>query len=196
MKSYKIRAIRIYQKEDRGKKQSIYTGKIQAIDLVNTEDLSEQRFTPDYWTSEKKLEPGYQRPLNTNTIQKIKNYILDETPNPLFPTSVVVNSRTPVNFKEIEESYGELEISSTLFVIDGQHRIAAFKDMASNEELRGKYGYVELPIVILSNFKYEEEVEQFFVINSRQRKIKTDLAQRIYLELSKKDINTKRNNIS
>jgi hypothetical protein len=63
--------------------------------------------------------------------------------------------------------------------------------MASNDELRGKYGYVELPIVVLSNFKYEEEVEQFFVINSRQRKIKTDLAQRIYLELSKKDINTR-----
>lgn len=191
MKSYKIRAIRIYQKEDRGKKQSIYTGKIQAIDLVNTEDLSEQRFTPDYWTSEKKLEPGYQRPLNTNTIQKIKNYILDETPNPLFPTSVVVNSRTPVNFKEIEESYGELEISSTLFVIDGQHRIEAFKQLMEEPKLRGLFGNFEIPIVVLSGFGYVEELEQFFVINSRQTRIKFDLAQRMYMEMMKANPSTK-----
>ncbi|MBP8708160.1 MAG: DGQHR domain-containing protein [Caldisericia bacterium] len=191
MRSYKIKAIRIYQKEDREKQQSIYTGKIQIVDLIDTEDSSVERFTPDYWTSEKKMEPGYQRPLNTNNIQKIKNYILDETPHPLFPTSVVVNSRTPINFNEINNSYGELEISTTLFVIDGQHRIEAFKELMKEPELRGLYGNFEIPIVILSGFKYINELEQFFVINSRQTRIKFDLAQRMYMEMMKADSSTK-----
>ncbi|MDY0097343.1 MAG: DGQHR domain-containing protein [Candidatus Dojkabacteria bacterium] len=191
MKSYKIKALRIYQKEDRANGQAIYSGKIQAVDLINAEDESEERFTPDYWTSEKKLEPGYQRPLNQTNIEKIKNYVIDETDFPLFPTSVVVNSRTPIKFREIDNSYGELEISNPLFVIDGQHRIEAFKELMKEPKLRGEYGTYEIPIVVLSGFNYVRELEQFFVINSRQTRIKFDLAQRMYMEMMKADFSTK-----
>lgn len=191
MDTYKIKALRIYQLEDRVNNQAIYSGKIQAVDLINTENENEKRFTPDYWTSEKKMEPGYQRPLNQTNIEKIKNYILNETTHPLFPTSVVVNSRTPIKFKEIDGSYGELEISNPLYVIDGQHRIEAFKELMKEPMLRGKYGTYEIPIVVLSGFDYIRELEQFFVINSRQTRIKFDLAQRMYMEMMKADFSTK-----
>ncbi len=191
MEPYKIKALRIYQLEDRPNGQAIYSGKIQAVNLINPDNLDEDRFTPDYWTSEKKLEPGYQRPLNPSNIEKIKNYILKETPHPLFPTSVVVNSRTPLKFKDMDGSYGELEISNPLFVIDGQHRIEAFKELMKEPLLRGKYGTYEIPIVVLSGFEYIRELEQFFIINSRQTKIKFDLAQRMYMEMMKADFSTK-----
>jgi len=191
MEPYKIKALRIYQLEDRPNGQAIYSGKIQAVNLINPDNLDEDRFTPDYWTREKKLEPGYQRPLNPSNIEKIKNYILKETPHPLFPTSVVVNSRTPLKFKDMDGSYGELEISNPLFVIDGQHRIEAFKELMKEPLLRGKYGTYEIPIVVLSGFEYIRELEQFFIINSRQTKIKFDLAQRMYMEMMKADFSTK-----
>ena len=191
MEVYKIKALRIYQLEDRLNGQAMYSGKIQAVDLINPDNLSENRFTPDYWTSEKELEPGYQRPLNDSNIEKIKNYILNETANPLFPTSVVVNSRTPLKFKEIDGSYGELEIANKLYVIDGQHRIETFKELMKEPILRAKYGTYEIPIVVLSGFDYIRELEQFFVINSRQKRIKTDLSQRMYMEMMKANFSTK-----
>ena len=43
----------------------------------------------------------------------------------------------------------------------------------------------EMPLVILSGFSELDEVVQFHVINSRQTKVKTDLAHRHYLKLSK-----------
>ena len=190
MKKYSIPAIRLTQKASPG--HEIFLGKIKILDLIDPEDENrDARFKIHQWENIESATPGYQRAPDLGRIEKIKNYIQIETSQPIIPTALLVNARQCLNFKEHSEDIGELEINQTLFVIDGQHRIAAFKDMVSNDELREKYGYVELPIVILSNFKYEEEVEQFFVINSRQRKIKTDLAQRIYLELSKKDINTK-----
>jgi DGQHR domain-containing protein len=190
MKTYKIPAIRLTQKASQG--HEIFFGKIKILDLIDPIDEDKDaRFKIHQWENLKSDTPGYQRAPDLARVEKIKNYIQIETSQPIFPTTLLVNARKSLNFNEKFEDFGELVIDQQLFVIDGQHRIAAFKDMASNDELRGKYGYVELPIVVLSNFKYEEEVEQFFVINSRQRKIKTDLAQRIYLELSKKDINTR-----
>lgn len=191
MMKYKLKAMQIYQKEDRLKKQSIYISKIQALDLINPEDLDEVRFTPDYWRSTEKYEPGYQRPLNPSNIEKIKKYILEETPNPLFPTSIVVNSRKPLKFETSEGSFGEIEVSDILYVIDGQHRIEAFKELMKEPKLRGEYGNYEVPIVILSGFEYIQELEQFFIINSRQTRIKFDLAQRMYLEMMKADFSTK-----
>jgi DGQHR domain-containing protein len=191
MNTYKISAMRTYQKEDRTASQALYTGKIQAVDLINPDNPKEVRFIPDYWTSEKKDEPGYQRPLNPNNIEKIKRYILDETPHPLFPTSVVVNSREPLKFNEKENSFGELLVSNKLYVIDGQHRIEAFKDLMKEDKLRAIYGNYEIPIVVLSGFNYIRELEQFFIINSRQTRIKFDLAQRMYLEMMKDNPKTK-----
>ena len=183
--------MRLYQKEDRLKGQSIYIGKIQVVDLINPDNPDEIRFIPDYWRSTEKNEPGYQRPLNPSNIEKIKKYIIDETPNPLFPTSIVVNSRKPLTFNPSHDPFGKLEISNILYVIDGQHRVEAFKNLMREPRFRAEYGNYELPLVILSGFGYIQELEQFFVINSRQTRIKFDLAQRMYLELMKADFSTK-----
>ena len=187
MEKYKIFAIRTCQREKTAEGQAIYTGKIAAKDLINEKNLDESRFLVDQWTSEVKENRGYQRFPAEKNINKIKNYLIEETPNPLFPTTVLVNSRTALKFKELNDNYGELEIENTLYLIDGQHRVEALKELMREPKLRAIFGTFELPIVILSGFKYKEEVEQFFIINSRQTKIKTDLAQRLYIEMAKSE---------
>jgi len=190
MEKYIIPAIKLTQKESPG--HEIFFGKVKAKDLLDPEDSGRNaRFEIHQWESNQKIEPGYQRFPSQNRIEKLKKYIQVETQSPIFPTTLLVNARTPVEFKSESGDTGELVINQKLYIIDGQHRIEAFKDMMQNESLRSKYGYMELPIVILSNFKYIEEVEHFFIINSKQKKIKTDLAQRIFLELGKDDIDTK-----
>lgn len=189
MTEYKIQALRVTQKQQPG--HEIFLGKISVGELIDPKDPDrDSRFLIHQWKSSDEEEPGYQRFPDQKRIDKVKNYIQVESARPTFPTSLLVSARSPLSFNATAGDYGELTINQQLFVIDGQHRIEAFKDMVKVDELKAKYGYMELPIVILSNFKYSEEVEQFFVINSRQRKIKTDLAQRIYLELSKEDIKT------
>lgn len=195
MKSYKTFAFRTVQKNKRD--SQIFTGKIRIMDLLETDNSDRDiRFRIHQWKSNQGIEKGYQRAPDSARIEKIKFYLQQETENPIFPTSILVNARKPLKFyplarKSSQSDFGELLIDQTLYIIDGQHRIEAFKDLMGNRELKSKYGYIELPIIILSNFDYGNEVEQFFVINSRQKPIKTDLAQRIYMELSKKNIKTK-----
>jgi DGQHR domain-containing protein len=199
MKSYTIPAINIVQKQPPG--HEIFMGIVKVKDLLEPNNPNRDiRFKVHKWEHDQKIEKGYQRAPEKGRIEKIKNYLQVEVKDPLFPTGILVSARKPLNFRKFEISskktkerkndFGELEINQTLYIIDGQHRIEAFKDIMERESLASRYGYIELPIVILSNFNYKEEVEQFFVINSRQKAIKTDLAQRIFIEITKNDDQT------
>jgi len=201
MKPYTILAIETIQKHPSDRQ--IFTGKIKIKDLLELEKKSDRdiRFKIHKWESNQETKKGYQRAPQQKRIDGIKKYLQVEVENPIFPTAILVNARKPLSFKRFEtqskkhekgeDDFGRLTINQTLYVIDGQHRIEAFKDIMQKRELASKYGYMELPIIILSNFDYKEEVEQFFVINSRQKTIKTDLAQRIFMEISKNDSETK-----
>jgi len=57
--------------------------------------------------------------------------------------------------------------------------------MMEDPSLEEMYGNYEFPLIILSGFEEYREVEQFYVINSKQKRIKTDLAQRHSLALAK-----------
>jgi DGQHR domain-containing protein len=194
MNPYSLSVFEIRQKQLPGTR--IFFGKIKVSELLESGNKDKDvRFKIHKWESNQPKEAGYQRFPELKRIEKIKNYIQVEVENPIFPTAVLVNARKPITFKpyneKINDSCGEITVDQILYIIDGQHRIEAFKDMMENKELIARYGYMELPIIILSNFDYIEEVQQFFVINSRQKTIKTDLAQRIFLEIGKNDMETR-----
>ncbi len=178
--SFKIPAMRVHQREEGD--EAIYVGKIRASDL---RERNRERFVIHEWSSEPKEKQGYQRIPNSMAIQSVKDFLLEEVKSPLLPTAVLVNSRVPLDFRETSLGFGELYINQSLYIIDGQHRISAIISMMEEPEIRAKFEDYELPIVVLSGFDYPKEVEQFFVINSRQRRVKTNLAQRIYIELGK-----------
>ncbi len=178
---FDIPVMRVSQREDSG--MAIYIGKVKAKDLYYR---SKERFKVAVWENESKtLDKGYQRVPNEHSISKIKDYLLKEVEHPLLPTSVLVNSRRNLVFKEIKDGFGYLHVDDTLYIIDGQHRIEALKSMMKDPSIRSMYQDYELPIIVMTGFEYGKEVEEFFVINSRQKRVKTDLAQRIYLELQK-----------
>lgn len=178
--SFKISAMQIKQRE--GAEQSLYVGVIKAKDLCS--ERSDERFEIDYYRRNDGKEAGYQRSLSQVSVDKIKDFILVETKHPILPTALLVNSRSDIKFESQDGRFGDLLIEDTLYVIDGQHRFEAWKSLMQDPQLREDYGDYEFPIVILSNFDATREVEQFYVINSRQKRIKTDLAQRNFLSLA------------
>ncbi len=190
MNPYKITAIQLIQNNSTDRQ--IFIGAIKVKELLDPDHKDrDSRFKIHRWKSnDKSEEKGYQRDPEEGKIKSIKNYLQGEVDEPIFPTTILVNSRKPLSFSYNKKDVGELIIDQPLYIIDGQHRVEAFKDIMEKNELAQKYGFIQLPITILSGFKYKEEVEQFFVINSRHKQIKTDLAQRIYVEISKGDIET------
>ena len=179
---FKLPALKILQREE--SRCSIYISKISVKELVA---YAGERFKIAYYQRlENERGEGYQRPLSSQAIEKLKLFILQETNNPLLPTAILVNSRNPIDFSATNKDIGILHIKSELYIIDGQHRFEAWKSIMESPALEEQWANYELPIIILSNFDEQKEIEQFYVINSRQKKIKTDLAQRHLLKLAQK----------
>lgn len=188
--AFKIPAIKIKQKEEEG--IAIYFAKIKAKDL-STRTI--ERFAIDYFIREHGEDRGYQRGLSESSVDKIKDFILRETMHPILPTALLASSREELEFKEINKlGLGELEITDKLYIIDGQHRFEAWKSLLKDPILYEEWQDFEIPVVIISGLKLTgiipkpiKEMEQFYIINSRQKKIKTDLAQRLLLNFAKQE---------
>lgn len=127
---------------------------------------------------------GYQRPPSESRLKPKKGsiikYILDELG--VFPTSVLLNVREELEFKEkskVSENivYGELVLPEniTLWIIDGQHRIEALKRIVSEKPEIINY---PVPVSILNLKSKFDEMLLFYIVNSRQKRIPTDLAYR------------------
>ncbi len=172
---FEVPAIRVSQRAAEGK--TIFFAKLKAEDFATRAD---ERFKIDHYRRVSGLkDEGYQREESDRAVEKIKNFVIRESPHPILPTAIIMNSRVPLDFKQENSfGYGKLIINAPLYIIDGQHRYKAWKSMMEIPEYREKYGDYEFPVIILSGFDQLREIEQFYVINSRQKKIKIDLAQR------------------
>lgn len=101
------------------------------------------------------------------------------------PTSVLLNIRN----REARRAFqnGSLSLShfgadgKTLgyepkfYVVDGQHRILALKRLIEEfeEERWSKY---EIPFTCMLGATEEEEMDQFYIVNSKAKSVRTDLA--------------------
>jgi DGQHR domain-containing protein len=150
---------------------------------VTTMTLKELSKTDlDRWT--RKNKRGYQRPPKEARFGtgrgSIVKYLLDELG--AFPTSILINVRGDLSFhtvKKIDDNmeFGDVEIpdSEVPIVIDGQHRIEALKRAMMQKPEIENY---PLPISIMNLKDKFQEMVHFFIVNSRQQKIPTDLVFR------------------
>ena len=138
---------------------------------------------------------GYQRELSFNHYNQIKRNILKE--NTILPTSIILSvnkSDIESNIEVIDDNFISLKIEDgmRLFrVVDGQHRLKGLEEAARENSCINDY---MLNIVILLTDKKNRiiEVDTFIDINSKAKKIKTDLtllAKYNYAILAEKPIN-------
>lgn len=135
----------------------------------------------------KERRKGYQRDLTKVRLGKSKTgvagYLLNQMG--IFPTSILVNVRKEDKVLRFDEekiitdkiSVGSLHIPDDIiwYVIDGQHRLEGLK-----EAIREKSELQEYPVLItMTNEDLFYEMLIFYMVNSRAKSVKTDLAYRI-----------------
>lgn len=119
---------------------------------------------------------GYQRQISQNHVKKIVAYISNRIDNNTFflPTSIICASDNEYNNNE------------RLFIVDGQHRVEAFKYLNKNEnEKYKKIKDFELSVIVLEKPEEYLEVDTFITINKTSKKVDTSLAYILKSKLSK-----------
>ncbi len=150
------------------------------ITSMTLKDL--EKATIDRWTRGNKR--GYQRLPSEARFGtgrgSIVRYLLNELGS--FPTSILVNIRGKVDYQPIRKinsaiELGEIDIASTEtpIIIDGQHRLEALKRAAIKQPEIRNY---PLPVSIMNLADKFEEMVHFYIVNSRQKPIPTDLVFR------------------
>lgn len=97
------------------------------------------------------------------------------------PTAVLLNIRGKDAKLSIEDDHLDFSVlkkhSLKFHVVDGQHRILALRKLlAEPTEPEGKWDMFAIPFVCLVGADEKEEMEQFYIVNSTAKSVKTDLA--------------------
>lgn len=108
---------------------------------------------------------GYQRKIDDSHCQGIIDYILEN--DFFFPSPIICSTR--------EHKKGKL------WVVDGQHRIQAFRLLndENNDTYYSKYKEIKdcsLPIIVLEKPDISTEISTFITINKTGKKVDTSLA--------------------
>ncbi len=134
---------------------------------------------PDAWTPQNKS--GYQRQPSQSRFRKIANYLMGKDgAHPLLPQAVLLNARDG-SLKFTPSNGGltgilELPESLTLYEVDGQHRFGGIRYAVEQDPAFGEF---PVPVVITEGLPQLDEAVLFFVVNTEQKRVSTDLAQRL-----------------
>lgn len=168
-----------FEQRHLGKAIKLYNGVIDADVLV------EHFHIPEFKSG---ADTGYQRPAYPSRLVNIATYVLGK--EGVMPTAILVNVRQNAVFQSSNGgALGTLTIpkSELLYVVDGQHRA---KGLRIAKERKQPLQY-ELPIVFTLGLTEEEEMNLFFIVNSTQKSVPTDLN----FEIMRKRIDRKASSI-
>lgn len=159
--------------------QIAQSGKRMFLTYMRGKDVVNGISKPDAWTPHNKT--GYQRVPVQSRFRKIARYLMGkEGADPLLPQAVLLNVRDkgmkfiPTNGQEV----GILEIpeSVTLYEVDGQHRFGGIRYAVEQDP---KLAEFQVPVVITEGLPLLNEAVLFFLVNTEQKRVSTDLAQRL-----------------
>jgi len=178
---YHVKAIRFVQN-----KRVFYSAVFPAADLVSLTKV-------DVWDPDHPLA-GYQRAPSKTRKRQIARYLAGE--DAILPIGGLVNARPPED-EDAEEQYGKVLIFNQeagndqiaygeltipkealpLFIVDMQHRLGGFEEAIES----GDPDIASFPVTVTisDGLSRLEEVDQFDLINTTQKKVRTDLARRL-----------------
>ena len=113
---------------------------------------------------------GYQRQIDEKHCQNIVNYLKTSC---FLPTAIIC---------ACDGSYDD---STPLRIVDGQHRVYAFRMLSDQEPIR--YDVIknqEIPVVVMVGVQLNTEIQTFITINKTSKKVDTSLAYVLKNKLS------------
>ena len=170
----------------------LYMVDLTAHDLLNYTKV-------DKWdAAQPAFQRGYQREELQAHYNKVGRYLVADK-KAILPTSILLSIRGDVVFEPLNEdsTMGYLcipQASLPLFIVDGQHRVAGLRHAIENLEDE-RATHFTLPAVIMAGMPKFDEVQQFYIVNSTSKRIKTDLAERLLTEMAEQDDTVKKDRI-
>lgn len=142
--------------------------------------VDEDAFHPDRWNTMD--NSGYQREINEPHARRIASYLGNEEGDNVLPTSLIINYRTPLVVRDLEDEMVELDIRPGLigYIVDGQHRLAAANRAIEEGTDLSKYEFG----VTITQFTLAEEMSHFRNINTSANRPPKGLGQVINARLS------------
>lgn len=158
---------------------NIYLMKINSRELINLARADIRKIYADNEYC------GIQRELKKSKVDSIKKYL--SFPNATFPNSIILNINSKdVSFDESKNKLTILKDSDVFTIIDGQHRLAGFRNDSDNGQQSlfeiESQKHFDLIVSVFLDLELSEQAEIFSVINSEQTKV--DPSLNFHLELS------------
>ena len=161
----KIKALKFFQGNN-----YFFVGHIKSKVLIEMSKVDEYNPTSN---------EGYQRIPKRNRSVDFSKFMKSG----LSPPSLVVNIREKDDLK-YEDDNIIISDDTILWIVDGQHRMFGLEMLNKTDpEILEK---IDMPIIIL-HMNELEEAKQFKIINSMQKNVPTDLADRVILKISKNE---------
>jgi DGQHR domain-containing protein len=129
---------------------------------------------------------GYQRDPSSSRVKKLADALRENRVD--LPTAVLLNLRDYKEANHIHRNNGSVAftpLNAKLYVVDGQHRLEALKQLLEEDE--DAWADYPLPFVCFLGASPDEELGQFVVVNSEAKSIQTNLALELLQERAKSD---------
>jgi len=155
-------------------------GRLQAVGVIDVGHLIDNYEIPH---RNSKTKTGYQRLLSRARVRRLAADLRRGRVD--LPTAVLINIRdfNPSDLVDLGNGLHRLELGDyTLWVVDGQHRIGGLDVVA--EENPEKWRTYQIPFVCTLGAPEEEEMNQFYVVNSNAKSVPTDLAYDLLTNLA------------
>lgn len=152
--------------------QKLRNGRQVAVTTLSVGQLAERYEVPYRNFSQR---TGYQRPPSSTRINQLRGELAASRVD--LPTAVLLSLRDFKRAKNLVERDGKLYLAlgdEALYVVDGQHRIIALIKLWEKDPER--WSNYLLAATILLGASESEELEQFYVVNSTAKSVRTDLA--------------------
>lgn len=142
-----------------------------------------------------RTKKGYQRLPQDARINELANDLKKGRVD--LPTSILLNLRNREARQALHDGTLDLRVvrgrqdvisnfgaSNKFYVVDGQHRILALLKLIGEDE---SWRNFLLPFVCMLGATEEEEMDQFYVVNSKAKSVRTDLAFEILRQRAEHD---------
>lgn len=142
-----------------------------------------------------RTKKGYQRPPQQARINELANDLLKGRVD--LPTCILMNVRGRDAKQALSNGTLDLDLlgkantagknSTYMFhIVDGQHRIKAL-DRLIQEEDKDLWSKYKIPFVCMLGADEREEMEQFYIVNTKAKPVRTDLAYELLSQRAKTD---------
>ena len=138
-----------------------------------------------------RTKKGYQRPPQDMRINELVSDLRKERTD--LPTAILLNlrsrnSRTAARGKlfHLNELRRGANLSEPFFVVDGQHRILALEKLILEYD-PARWSRFVLPFICMLGATENEEMDQFYIVNSKAKSVRTDLAYALLRQRAERD---------